>query len=118
MAEPAWVLRAQRMRRRRTRSRGVRLFWPQRNPILAEWLRRLLPTWLVGRFLAPLWRLLALTQTHNTARAAFGARAVLDGNSIASLDNWPRQAVPQYSDPHAARSTFRPRLTLRYAGHM
>jgi murein DD-endopeptidase MepM/ murein hydrolase activator NlpD len=100
------------------RSRGTKLFRLQPNPIVVERLRRRLPSWLVGRFFAPLWQLLTLTQTRDTIRAARGARAILDGISAPELEGWPRPADLRHARVRAAQSATRSQLALRYAAHL
>jgi murein DD-endopeptidase MepM/ murein hydrolase activator NlpD len=117
MAEPAWVLRSRRARGRRSRPRATILFWPQHSLALAERLRQFLPIWLVVRFLAPLWRLLALAQAHNAVRAAGGARAILDGLPASMPENRPWTVAPRRARTDSAR-TVAPRLELRYAAHL
>jgi murein DD-endopeptidase MepM/ murein hydrolase activator NlpD len=118
MAEPAWALRAQRTRKRRKRSRSATLFWPQRNPIVADRLRRFLPGWLAVRFLGPLWQLLALLQTPNIARATRRARATLDGIPTSELERWPWPAASRYSGASTIHPAITSQLVLRYAGHI
>ena len=117
MAEPAWALRAQRTRRRRTRPRGT-LIRTRPNPALAAWLRRSLPAWLVVRFLMPLWRALALLQVRNTANAALGARAILDGIPASLPEHWAWPAVSRHSGTRTVHPAIESQLALRYAGHL
>jgi murein DD-endopeptidase MepM/ murein hydrolase activator NlpD len=86
--------------------------------VLVGQLRRYLPAWLPVRFLAPVWRLLALAQAHNAARAARGARAILDGFPTSTLESWPWSAAPQHMRTGAARATIASQLALRYAAHL
>src|SRR4029450_4793536 len=87
MAEPAWVLRSRRARGRRMRPRDAVFFRLQRSSTLVGQLRRSLPGWLPVRFLVPISRLLTLTQADDAARAARGARAILDGVQTSALEN-------------------------------
>jgi murein DD-endopeptidase MepM/ murein hydrolase activator NlpD len=127
MAEPAWVLRARRARVHRYRARGTSFFWLQREPALAEWLRRFLPGWLVSPIRRPVLRLLQLVCSRPALQAATAARAMLDGLTVQDLDPWYRR-LPQQRAPRLAVSgsaSLRvqsasgvPWISIRYASHL
>jgi murein DD-endopeptidase MepM/ murein hydrolase activator NlpD len=117
MAEPAWVLRERRTYRRRPRPRRTGLLQHQRSLVLARRLRRLLPTVLVVQLLVPIWRMLALAQAHNAARAACSARAILDGFPALTPTSPPGPVAPQQARAVAPRSATS-QLALRYTAHV
>jgi murein DD-endopeptidase MepM/ murein hydrolase activator NlpD len=100
------------------RPRDAVFFRLQRSSTLVGQLRRYLPGWLPVRFLVPISRLLTLTQADDAARAARGARAILDGVQTSALENWPCSAAPQDARTRTAQAAIASQIALRYAAHL
>lgn len=114
MAEPAWVLRTRRTRARRSRSRRGSIVKFRWMSVVSAQLQKTA----FGRLLIGLLSSLLLSpRTQRAGRAAFAARAVLEGQPLPVSDPTPEKqpdAPRTKQEAHAFRVSHIP---LRYAAH-